>query len=89
MDRLWPELPGTENSAWLAALGAIADVGSAAPFASLIGFQARGAAWAKAISLGVRIRQRPPNATGGSLSIDDFGRLMEVLQMRRARHAAK
>ena len=45
------DLPGGESSAWLAALGAVADVGTAVPFASLLGFQPRGTAWSKAISL--------------------------------------
>lgn len=45
------DVPGIQASAWVAALGAIADLGTAAPFASLIGIEARGSAWSKAVSL--------------------------------------
>lgn len=44
-------LPGIEASAWVAALGAVADLGTAAPFESLLGFEVRGTAWSKAVSL--------------------------------------
>jgi single-stranded-DNA-specific exonuclease len=45
------EMPGIQRSAWLAALGAIADLGTAAPFESLVGIEARGSAWSRAASL--------------------------------------
>ena len=67
--------PGNENSAWLAALGAIADVGTAAPFASAIGFQARGTAWSKAISLLNAARRAPEDDTETALRV-----------LERARH---
>jgi hypothetical protein len=63
------DLPGNENSAWLAALGAIADVGTAAPFASLIGFQARGTAWSTAISLLNAARRAPENDAETALRV--------------------
>ncbi len=66
---------GNENSAWLAALGAIADVGTAAPFASAIGFQARGTAWSKAISLLNAARRAPEDDTETALRV-----------LERARH---
>ena len=50
---------GIESAAWLAALGAIADLGTAAPFASLLGFEARGSAWSKAASLINAARRAP------------------------------
>jgi single-stranded-DNA-specific exonuclease len=62
-------LPGNENSAWLAALGAIADVGSAAPFAPLIGFEARGTAWSKAISLLNAARRAPEDDAETALRV--------------------
>jgi single-stranded-DNA-specific exonuclease len=45
------ETPGIERSAWLAALGAIADLRTAAPFTALLDIEARGTAWSKAVSL--------------------------------------
>lgn len=63
------DLPGNENSAWLAALGAMADVGTAAPFASLIGFQARGTAWSKAISLLNAARRAPEDDAETALRV--------------------
>ena len=45
------DTPGIERSAWLAALGAVADLGSAAPFTRLLDIDARGTAWSKAVSL--------------------------------------
>jgi single-stranded-DNA-specific exonuclease len=63
------DLPGNENSAWLAALGAVADVGTAAPFACLIGFQARGTAWSKAISLLNAARRAPEDDAETALRV--------------------
>jgi single-stranded-DNA-specific exonuclease len=40
-----------EGSAWLAALGAVADLGSSAAFAALIGLRASGDAWRRATAL--------------------------------------
>ena len=65
------DLPGNENSAWLAALGAIADLGTAAPFASLINLRPRGTAWSKAISL-LNAGRRAPE--------DDAETALRVLQ---------
>ena len=52
-------VPGLERSAWLGAFGAVADLGSAAPFASLLGIEARGTAWSKAVSLVNAARRAP------------------------------
>jgi len=53
------QVPGLERSAWLGAFGAVADLGSAAPFASLLGIEARGTAWSKAVSLVNAARRAP------------------------------
>ncbi len=45
------EAPDIAASAWLAALGAFADLGSAAPFSAMLGIEARGTAWSKAVAL--------------------------------------
>lgn len=63
-------MPGIEASAWLAALGAVADLGTAEPFESLIGFRARGGAWSKAVSL-INAARRAPE--------DDAHTAIEVL----------
>ena len=63
------DLPGNEHSAWLAALGAIADLGTTAPFASLIGFQARGSAWPKAVSLLNAARRAPEDDAETALRV--------------------
>lgn len=63
------ELPGNESSAWLAALGAFADLGTAAPFSSRIGFQARGTAWGKAISLLNAARRAPEDDAQTALRV--------------------
>jgi single-stranded-DNA-specific exonuclease len=42
---------GADQSGWLAALGALADTGNAAAFASITGVDARGTAWSRAVSL--------------------------------------
>jgi single-stranded-DNA-specific exonuclease len=52
-------LPGMESAAWLALFGAIADLGSGADFAELLGIRARGAAWSKAVSLVNAARRAP------------------------------
>jgi hypothetical protein len=39
------ETPGVERPAWVAALGAVADLGTAAPFRELLEIEARGVAW--------------------------------------------
>jgi single-stranded-DNA-specific exonuclease len=74
------ETPGIERSAWLAALGAIADLRTAAPFTALLDIDARGSAWSKAVSLlnaGRRaaeaVRRRPPEDAGTSGCVSDAG----------------
>lgn len=44
-------LPGVVETAWIAALGAIADLRTASPFAPLLGLSPRGKAWSVAVSL--------------------------------------
>jgi hypothetical protein len=50
---------GLEHSKWLAAFGAVADLGTAAPFASLLDLQPRGSAWSKAVALVNAARRAP------------------------------
>lgn len=47
------------SSAWLGAFGAIADLGTAAPFASLLELTVRGGAWSKAVALVNAARRAP------------------------------
>ena len=65
------DFEGAESTRWLAALGAFADTGSAAPFAPIIGMDARGAAWSRAVSL--------LNA-GRRAAEDDAATALEVLE---------
>lgn len=51
-----------EKSAWLGALGAIADLGTAAPFRDLLGVRAGGTAWTKAVALLNAARRAPKPA---------------------------
>ena len=60
---------GIEESAWLAALGAIADLGTAVPFAGLVGIEARGAAWSRAVSLLNAGRRAPQDDALTALSV--------------------
>jgi single-stranded-DNA-specific exonuclease len=62
-------LPTVERCAWLAALGAVADLGTAAPFASLLGIEARGAAWTKAVSLLNAARRSPEDDAPAALHV--------------------
>ena len=63
------EVPGTEAVAWLAALGAVADLGTAAPFHELLGFEARGVAWSKAVSLLNAARRAPEDDAMAALRV--------------------
>ena len=53
------EIAPVETLALVAALGAVADLGTAAPFRELLGIEARGAAWSKAVSLLNAARRAP------------------------------
>ena len=63
------DAPGIDRSAWLAALGAIADLGTAAPFEPLTGVAARGAAWKKAVSLLNAARRAPQHDPVTALAV--------------------
>jgi single-stranded-DNA-specific exonuclease len=56
-------VPGDDSRAWLAALGAIADLGSAAPFRPVLGIRAGGHRWTRAAALlNAARRADPPDA---------------------------
>ncbi len=56
-------VPGDDSRAWLAALGAIADLGSAAPFRGVLGIGAGGSRWTRAAALLPAARRPdPPDA---------------------------
>jgi single-stranded-DNA-specific exonuclease len=52
-------LAGAEEAGWLAALGAVADLGSAGAFRAALGLDARGASWRRAVSLLNAARRAP------------------------------
>lgn len=62
-------LPGADGSAWLAALGAVADLGSAAGFEAIVGVKASGAAWTKATSLLNAARRSPEPEPEAALAV--------------------
>jgi single-stranded-DNA-specific exonuclease len=64
-------LPGVANAAWIAALGAIADLGTAAPFASLLSLNPRGNAWSAAVSLLNAGRRAPQDDAMTALHVLD------------------
>jgi single-stranded-DNA-specific exonuclease len=79
-----------EDSAWLAALGAIADLGSAAAFRDVLGIRAGGARWTRATSLlnAARRTATPDPAVAldalrraGSVEDITSGRLPETQQL--------
>ena len=56
-------IPGNDSSAWLAALGAIADLGSAGPFRNVLGVRSGGGRWTRAAALlNAARRADPPDA---------------------------
>lgn len=80
-------ISGIESSAWLAALGAVADLGSAAPFRDLLGIRVGGKRWSRAASLlnaARRVENPDPaialDALRHAASVDDItsGRLAET-----------
>jgi single-stranded-DNA-specific exonuclease len=88
-------ISAVEGSAWLAALGAVADLGSAAAFRDVLGIRAGGARWSRAASLlNAARRAGAPDPTAAldalrhAASVDDItsGRLAEtkVLEQYRA-----
>ena len=85
-------IPAVESSAWLAALGAVADLGSASAFRRLLGIRAGGAEWRRAASLlnaARRVEDPNPDIALGALrhatSVDDItsGRLAETHLLER------
>jgi single-stranded DNA-specific DHH superfamily exonuclease len=62
-------IPELERAAWLAALGAVADLGTAAPFAGLLGIEPRGAAWARAAALLNAGRRAPEDDAATALRV--------------------
>ncbi len=91
-------LPGTEGCAWLAALGAIADLGTAAPFTDLLGIVAKGSAWTKAVSLLNAARRAPQDDVFAALEVLErasspqeisAGRVPGVAQLEEYRRAVQ
>ena len=87
-------ISSVESSAWLAALGAVADLGSASPFRDLLGVRTGGARWSRAASLlnaARRAEAADPgvalNALRHAASVDDItsGRLEETRLLERYR----
>lgn len=85
------EIPAVERSAWLAALGAIADLGSAAAFRDVLGIRAGGARWSRAASLlNAARRAESPDPTAAldalrhAACVDDItsGRLPETGRLK-------
>ena len=58
-----------EHSAWLGAFGAVADLGTAAPFAPLLGIEVRGSAWSKAVALVNAARRAPEDDALAALRV--------------------
>ena len=63
------DLADIESMAWVAALGAVADLGTAAPFRELLGLEARGAPWSKAVSLLNAARRAPEDDAMAALRV--------------------
>jgi single-stranded-DNA-specific exonuclease len=61
-------LPG-HDAKWLAALGAVGDLGGAKEFDELIGMEARGTAWTKAVSLINAARRAPEDDAMTALDV--------------------
>jgi hypothetical protein len=87
-----------EESAWLAALGAIADLGTAVPFAGLVGLEARGGAWSRAVSLLNAGRRAPQDdaltalrVLEGAANVQDVvaGRVAGVERLQEYRRAVQ
>ena len=85
-------IPAVESIAWLAALGAVADLGSASAFRDVLGIRAGGARWSRAASLlNAARRAEAPNPTVAldllrhAASVDDItsGRLPETAVLER------
>lgn len=64
-------LRGMESAAWLAAFGAVADLGDAKAFVDLLGITPRGAAWQKAVSLVNAARRAPEDDAMTALGVLD------------------
>ncbi len=92
------DLPGIASSAWLAALGAVADLGTAAPFADLVGVVPKGTSWTKAVSLLNAARRAPEDDVHTALQVLEAassaqeisaGRVPGVAQLERYRQAVQ
>ena len=62
-------LPGAEDSGWVAALGAVADLGSASGFEAVVGMKASGATWTRATSLLNAARRSPEPDPEAALAV--------------------
>lgn len=80
-------IPAVKSSAWLGALGAVADLGSASAFRDVLGIRAGGARWSRAVALLNAARRAESPDPGAALaalrdgeSVDDItsGRLPQT-----------
>ena len=71
------DFPGVRSLAWLAALGAVADLGTAAPFAQLLDLDARGTAWSRAAALLNAARRAPQDDALTALQVLDQARSVQ------------
>jgi single-stranded-DNA-specific exonuclease len=85
-------IPAVESSAWLAALGAVGDLGTAAPFRSVLGLSGSTGKWTRAVALLNAARRAPApdpivalDALRHAASVDDIGsaRFPETAALRR------
>lgn len=77
------------NAAWLGALGAVADLGSAAPFRSLLGMTPRGGAWRTAVSLLNAARRAPQDDVGAAFRVLDAAGSVEDIASGRVEGVEK
>lgn len=83
------EMEGAENAAWLGALGAIADLGSATPFRSLLGMEPRGGAWRTAVSLLNSARRAPQDDAATAFRLLDAAEGVEDITSGRVEGVQK
>ena len=62
-------IPEVQRSAWLGAFGAVADLGTAAPFAPLLGLEVHGTAWSRAVALVNAARRAPEDDALAALRV--------------------
>jgi hypothetical protein len=81
--------PRVEHTAWLAALGAVADLGSAAPFKELLGIKAGGAKWTRTAALLNAARRAPSPDPGVALDALRRAQSLEDILLGRSEPARR